>query len=117
MTQNLNEANKLIAGERGEGWGGLDGTDKDKQQAEQAQLQFQFALRVARVFMTPEGADALEALREQHLYPPTWPPSVTHQQDQLAFGYIREGQKSVVTMIENCIKIAKNPPQQPKKEA
>lgn len=109
MSTNLTEANKLIAGSR-EGWDTLSPEATEKQRAEAAQKQYEQALTFGRAFLTPEGAACLQALRERFKEPPTWPPSVTHQQDQMAFGYIREGQKSVIKLIENALEIIKNPP-------
>ncbi len=109
QTQNLTEADKLIAGSR-EGWGALSPEATEKQRSEAIRKQYDQALGFARAFMTPEGAECLQNLRDRFKEPPTWPPSVTHQQDQLAFGYIREGQKSVIQLIENALEIIKNPP-------
>lgn len=117
MTQNMTEADKLIAGQRPEGWQGLSQEATDKQNAESAQKRFEDAARFCKAFNTPEGADCLLALTERFLHPPTWPPSVTHQQDQMAFGYIREGQKSVIQLILNAQQIVRNPPQPTKKES
>jgi hypothetical protein len=112
----MNESHKLIAGTEAavkEGWAAFDQGATDKQRYEAAMQQFDFAERVAKAF-NGAGADALMALSEQFEKKPTWPPSLTNGEDQRAYGYIREGQKSVVTFIRNCqALVMKGPPAKP----
>jgi hypothetical protein len=107
----LTEAQKLISGV--EGWGGLSDEHTDKQKYEADLQRFEHAQRIAGAFGGATGANALAALVEQFVDPPTWPLQVTNSTDQQAFGYIREGQKSVITAIRNAIKISATPPTKP----
>ena len=110
MSDVLEEANRLIQ----QGWGSIDPKTTAIQQHKQASEQFEFALSVAAAFSTPKGKVALVQLRERFERPPTWTPHVTNISDTTAYGFIREGQKSVITFIENAIKLAeKGPPEKP----
>ncbi len=113
MNQNdLNAAHKLLSGS--EGWGALSGENAEKQNYEAALQQYHHAERICAAFNGGAGADCLAALTEQFFDRPTWPVQVTHGADQQAYGYIREGQKSVITAIRNAqALVKKGPPAQP----
>jgi hypothetical protein len=107
----LKEAHKILS----EGWGAIDGGTTSEQKHKQAMEQFEFCQAVASAF-TGKGKGALHRLRERFYDPPTWTPNVTNINDTTAYGFIREGQKSVITFIQNCIAAAeKGPPQPPEK--
>ena len=109
MSNDLEQAHKLIT----EGWGALGGAETAKQQHQQAVERYEFAQAVAAAFVG-KGKLGLQNLRTQFYDPPTWTPHVTNIDDTTAYGFIREGQKSVIQFIENCIKIAaEGPPKAP----
>jgi hypothetical protein len=99
-----------------EGWGAMDESATEKQKHQQRLQAFEYAQTIAAPFVGTKGAAALELLRQRFEYPPTWPVIATGQGDTLAHGCTREGQKTVIKYIENCIMIAKNPPPKPPKQ-
>lgn len=66
--------------------------------ARAAEQNYHMARRIAEPFMTPAGADALQALREVLVNPPSFVIGM-----DASYGYAREGQRSVVMLIEQCI--------------
>lgn len=95
--QQLNEAHRRIAGE--DGWGAFSSEATAKQNYEAALKQFHDAEALCAAFAGPRGAETLATLKAKFYDPPTWPAYLTNGEDQRAYGYIREGQKSVIDQI------------------
>ena len=66
---------------------------------------FQAASVIAAPFMLPEGRLALSELRARTIEHPAFVPGETE-----GYGYMREGQNSIVRFIETCIRVAEQGP-------
>lgn len=104
----LDRATELIR-KSTEGWGGLDPKLNAEKKHQQAMVGYEVAQRIAGCFSGTAGQAALQDLRTRFVDPQTWPVIATGQGDTLAHGCTREGQKTVIKYIENCIKIAQSP--------
>lgn len=80
------------------GWEGLDFVDKMEAIDDQKTTDSLFA----KVFNTPEGKMVLAELRSRTLDAPSWYPGANEH-----FGYVREGQNTVVREILTRIDRAK----------
>lgn len=80
------------------GWEGLDFVDKMEAVDEQNNKDKLFA----KVFNTPEGKLVLAELKSRTLDAPSWYPGANEH-----FGYVREGQNTVVREILTRIERAK----------
>ena len=85
-----------------QGWDGLDilGTNKPIEQKDE---QFAIDKSFARTFETEEGKKCLQFLIKKTLEQPTWVPG-----GDSSFGYVREGQNSVIREIQQRIERAKS---------
>jgi len=84
-----------------QGWEGLrvlDNPSKNETKNKQVEIDKAFA----RTFETEEGKKVLEFLIHKTLNQPTWVPGGDH-----SFGYVREGQNSVIREIQQRIERAK----------
>jgi hypothetical protein len=96
-----------------DGWSGLG------QQAEQATEEqtrahalqrYEAARVIAAPFMTAQGREALEKMREQLAGNPKWPVDELGLINAVGYGVFREGQASVVRWLDQCIKVAEEGP-------
>ena len=63
---------------------------------------------VEECFSTPAGRQVLEWLVDNTLYRPAWPATmITNADELMTYGIHREGQNSIVAMIENAIAMAR----------
>lgn len=84
--------------------------------AEAAELAMIPARLIYAAFSTPDGAEALQWLRERTVQVPLMDVSRSSVQGEVAlspaeWAYVRAGQNSVVELIDAQIKLALNPPE------
>lgn len=100
---------KLLAGV---GWGGLEEKPPNAEEEEQrAFARYEAAHAIAAPFMTPAGRQSLAKLKDMTTDKPSWPAEGRGGfYDTAMYGFVREGQNSVIRHIENMIAIAQAGP-------
>lgn len=92
----------------GGGWNSLNEENAKKDQAKNSREEFAYATRIARPFLSKDGAATLQMLREVTTESTTWNPELGA--NAVHNGFWREGQNSIVRWIEKCIEIAQGGP-------
>ena len=90
-------------------WGldALDQEDKDSSEKNQ-KIQDELNKQYSICFSTPCGLKVLEHLKNCTLEQPTWIPNPTSGQSAIHYGFVREGQNSIVRNIVDRINSIKN---------
>lgn len=81
------------------------GDDQDQQAQAASMAQFQAAHIIAAPFLSASGQACLAELRSRTIEQPCFLPG-----EQDGYGFMREGQNSMVRYIETCIRVAQQGP-------
>jgi len=110
----MEAVHKLLAGGFSEnGWAGLESGDtrtNEERQQEMAQTRYDNAQIVAGPFASAAGRKSLAKLKAMTIEQPGWNAENKDFHSAAAYGFVREGQNSIVRYIEDCLRILEEGP-------